>query len=64
MECGENGECVRTEEGDICECSEGYRYNGELCETIPTTATREYFWEERYNVRCNVLNMPSVISLQ
>ena len=42
VECGENGECVMREEGDICECSEGYRYNGELCETIPTTATREF----------------------
>ncbi|CAI8024212.1 Protein jagged-1, partial [Geodia barretti] len=40
VECGENGECVRREEGDTCECSEGYRYNGELCETIPTTATQ------------------------
>ena len=30
------------EEGVTCECSEGYRYNGELCETIPTTATREF----------------------
>ena len=27
------------EEGVTCECSED---NGELCETIPTTATREF----------------------